>query len=319
VIVATLVVLLASTASVPAGAAPGVVPEGRIVVSQVLPYDDPDGCAKSPCGWHRIWQGAAGGAFTQLANLGRGESYGGYFAPVLSPDGQWLAYPTRAGRVGLVQVDLDSGTLVGGPLFLGAFAVAPTAVAWSPDGSRLVLMQGFANKGVWVVARDGTGARKVARGARIDVFSGYGVSWSASGIAFAGQSHGRSAILVVQPDGSGLHRLTRPHRSQDDAQPVWSPDASTIAFVRNGDGYQYGGAVELVSGRGGTPHRIARDGTAPAFSPDGRFIAYVRPGDVYDTPTRLGIFDSAARHATSVGLPNRLAAFGYPDGLNWLP
>ena len=317
-LVAIAVALLAGLAATPARAAPGVVPEGRIVVSQLVLYDNPDGCTESPCGWHQIWQSTAGAPFARLVGLGHGESYGDYFPPVLSPDGHWLAYPTRLGRVAIVQVDLASGKAVAPPLFLARPALAPTAVAWSPDGSRLALLQGFVKRGLWVVARDGTGPRRLVPGRRIDVFAGPGVSWAAPGIAFARRWRGRSAIFVIQPDGRGMRRLTRPRRWTNDAQPAWTPDGATVAFVRGGEAPLYGGAIQLVPGAGGAPQRVGRTGIAPAFSPSGRYIAYVRTGEGY-TSARLGIFDTVTRRATSVRLPRGLGSFGAPDGLTWLP
>jgi hypothetical protein len=311
----TVAVLAGLTAQ--ARAAPGVAPEGRIVVSQLVLYDNPDGCTKSPCGWHRIWQGTVAAPFARLVDLGRGESYGDHFPPVLSPDGQWLAYPTRLGRVAIVQVELASGKAVAPPRFLARPAVAPTSVAWSPDGSQLALLQGFVNHGLWVVARDGTGPRRLVSGRRIDVFTGPGVSWAAPGIAFARQWRGRSAIYVIQPDGRGLRRLSRPRRATDDAQPAWSPDGGTVAFVRGGEAPLFGGAIQLVSGAGGAPQRIGRTGIAPAFSPSGRYITYVRPGEGYKS-ARLNVFDTMTRRATSSRLPGGLGSFGAPDGLTWL-
>ena len=307
--------LFASVPSVASGP-----PTGRLVVSQLLLFDNPDGGSKAPCGWHQLWRGNAGGAFEQLTRLGGGESYGDYFAPTVSPDGRWLAYATKGGQVAVAPLDLGGGMLTGAHrlLDLGRGAGAPTAVAWSPRGNSLALLQGFAHKGVWVITRDGRGLRRIAPGRMIDVYAGYGVSWSQSGtIAFPGQVDQHSAIFAVRPDGRGLRQLSDPGRD-DDGQPAFSPDGTRLAFMRGGDIYEEPGAIELMNVRGGAPRRIG-SGVAPVFSPDGRRVAFAQPADLnLDRGANLRVYDTAVRRAESLRLPDRLATAGFLDALTWL-
>jgi Tol biopolymer transport system component len=118
----------------------------------------------------------------------------------------------------------------------------PLAGAWSPDGQRIAVVsvahspadaRSPTKLGLWVVNADGSDARRVAGNAT------WGEpAWSPNGrrIAFRrfeGKvgSAGNSDLFVVNPDGSGLRRLTR--QAANVRWFAWSPDGRTIAFLRN--------------------------------------------------------------------------------------
>jgi len=103
--------------------------------------------------------------------------------------------------------------------------------------------------------------------------------------AFAG-----GGIYAMRADGSGRVRLTRGHADPlagtGDADPAWSPDGTTLAFVRTVRlGFEdFRSQVYLLSPGGGGPRPITEgvDGLSvsdPAWSSDGRRIAYVRSTD----------------------------------------
>jgi Tol biopolymer transport system component len=88
-------------------------------------------------------------------------------------------------------------------------------------------------------------------------------------IAFTSNAFQLLAILVVNPDGSGIKNLT-PEDALE-SNPKWSPDGRAILFSRNDDLYVMNadgsGRVNLADGSGViAEHR---------WSPDGRMIAYV--------------------------------------------
>jgi Tol biopolymer transport system component len=163
-----------------------------------------------------------------------------------------------------------------------------TDPAWSPDGSKLAFVSGFAAKdaGIYVMDADGTDARRVTDGGALVDGSDLGPAWAPDGsrIAFTregreeGAEAGNADIYVVDADGTNLDRLTAAPVME--YEPSWSPDGSRIAF----EGY------DLASG--GRPPSAVRlyvmnaDGTGvaelgpenvqgPAWSPDGSEIAYV--------------------------------------------
>lgn len=83
----------------------------------------------------------------------------------------------------------------------------------------------------------------------------------------------RGAIYVINPDGSGLRRLTRESLVNRAFDPEWSPDGRQIAYSRRC-------AIYVMNGDGSRNRRLTRPGTLcayePTWSPDGRRMAFVR-------------------------------------------
>lgn len=101
-------------------------------------------------------------------------------------------------------------------------------------------------------------------------------------VAFVGEvgSDGESSgaqteLFAVEPDGSGLRRLTD-DASAFDWRPAWSPDGMRIAFVKVGETAERSGLF-VMDADGSDVSWLAEDETgagSPSWSPDGATIAF---------------------------------------------
>jgi TolB protein len=103
-------------------------------------------------------------------------------------------------------------------------------------------------------------------------------------LAFASERDGDYEIYTINPDGSGVARLT--NNPAADREPVWSPDGSKLAFVSVRDG---NAEIYVMNASGdangfSAPARLTNHPASdlnPVWSPDGSKIAFVsdRSGD----------------------------------------
>lgn len=144
---------------------------------------------------------------------------------------------------------------------------------------------------------------------------------------------GRDEIWVINPDGSGLTRLTLGYGNSScergDEFPVWSPDGTKIAFSRtrdnkmeiwtmNADG---SGQTQLTfdastgSGCTGGPQQTYSE--LPAWSPDGQKIIFTRDASTTADDQDTWIMNADGSNQTklfgSVGVREGQAVFS-PDG-----
>jgi TolB protein len=160
--------------------------------------------------------------------------------------------------------------------------------SWSPDRRWIVFVRTtrLGESDIWVMRHDGSGARRLAGSAKGALDRD--PAWSPDGrlIAFASTraypgGEGGLELYVMRANGTGVRRLTRTSRWQDDLHPRFSPDGRHLVFasdfgfselfrIRVADG---GGLRQLTSWMSPTPSE-GHD-LAPDWSPDGRRIAFV--------------------------------------------
>jgi dipeptidyl aminopeptidase/acylaminoacyl peptidase len=184
-------------------------------------------------------------------------------APSWSTDGMQLAF-TRPGKANNDDIFVMSSN---GKAQRNVTKTSPDDANpdWTPTGKITYDVGGTQ---VFQVNGDGTGMAQLLPG-------GYEAAWSSTGkVAYAGTVEpSNSEIFVASANGAGAHNVTNAPGYDDDS-PVWSPDASKIAWVRF-----YGDAGEIfVMNAGGTgqtdiTNSPANDGD-PTWSPDGTKIAF---------------------------------------------
>ena len=88
-------------------------------------------------------------------------------------------------------------------------------------------------------------------------------------IAFDSDHDSTSDIYTVEPDGTGVLRLTTSRDYEDD--PAWSPNGRRIAYIRRQE-------VWVMDADGSDQHRVTHmkdDLADPSWSPDGRRLIFV--------------------------------------------
>jgi TolB protein len=146
------------------------------------------------------------------------------------------------------------------------------AFSWSPDGSQLVVS---ADRGsnLYIVSADGNNLRPLTRN------TGFAItqtpSWSPDGtkIAYVGNVEQNYDVFLINPDGSGVSRLTNTRGIYRDL--AWSPDGTRIAYASGADFFNV--HIFVMRADGTAPVQVSSGGgsdIAPAWSPDGTRIAY---------------------------------------------
>jgi len=139
--------------------------------------------------------------------------------PAISPDGKWLIYD--------VGNELFLQPLSGGePLGLGEYVGSGFIDAYWGPNSDAIVCRNSRNGALTVFSTDSTLVVN-----RIDLgYAGSSVCWSAIHEEYG--SHiavGSRYIFKIRPDGSEVSVLIDPG-----GEPSWSPDATQLAFIRNG-------------------------------------------------------------------------------------
>ena len=230
-------------------------------------------------------------------------------APVLSPDGQRVAFISERGlfSMDLYVADVATGDIVSRltsserqPHF-DALNFLESAGTWSPDGRYFA----------YVVVDDGDNELRIAdvgrersiRSIEIDgVHAMNDPAWSPDGsrIAFSGSGGGISDLYVYNLDTEEVTRLTSDLHAE--VHPGWSPDGSELVFATDRgpetdlELLEFGPlrlasidvatrAITLLPGFPGAKH------IDPHYSPDGRSIYFISDRDGVSDIYRLSLGD----------------------------
>lgn len=201
-----------------------------------------------------------------------------------SPDGTRIAFTDYRpdGSRGLHVMDAEGAT----PAEVSSSLADADSPTWSPDGTKLAFT-GFAGTSgyeIYVVNADGTGLRPLTDEQDNGVDGAFMPAWSPEGARIAysvtrydedsqTETHG---ISVMDADGSDPIMITS--SSDIDEVPVWSPDGSTIAFLRKTSSGFPGVFVAGSAGELPEATRLSSPGvqvtSAPSWSPDSQQVVF---------------------------------------------
>jgi TolB protein len=161
-------------------------------------------------------------------------------------------------------MDADGSNL----LNLSSAGFSDHDVAWSPDGKHLAVNCNYEEQSsLCVLNSDGSGRKVLADYNSIPY-------WSPDSTKIAFGEINTGAIIVVNADGTGLHRITE--KRGDSLYLAWSHDSTKIAF-RSGDHDSDLQAIFAANADGSGETQLTKYETVddwPVWSPDGQEVAF---------------------------------------------
>jgi len=236
-------------------------------------------------------------------------SFSGFgYDPAISPDGNQVAF-------GLL--DKESGiytTVIGGEKSFrvtdnfGDHNFASCCPRWSPDGRQIAYTH-VENGGVAIYVTPVLGGTQHRVYEGLSNFFSPTLDWSPDGkllaITESHENRAHSLIALLSLADLSMRPLTSPSGQELDYGPAFSPDGSTVAFVRS----IVAGMVSdlyVIPTAGGEPKRVTFDHRTifgqPTWTPDGRELVY--------TSDLGGGLPSLWRVSVSGGKPERVAGVG---------
>jgi len=183
----------------------------------------------------------------------------------------------------------------GAKLVVSAFtAGTPNAsvqnAAFSPKGDQILFTR-FANgynqgpAQLWIVNVDGTSPHRITSVADQDDVNVPGAAFNAitNEIVFASDREDSDDLWAIQPDGSGLRRITTHQAPPFWIEPVWSPDGDWIVFESDTEApseLQQRGTIFKVRSDGTELTQLTKrngedfDDRLPNWSPQGDLVLF---------------------------------------------
>ncbi|MDE2732207.1 MAG: peptidase S9 [Bacteroidota bacterium] len=238
-------------------------------------------------------------------------------SPVVSPDGQYVAYLSERDvfNINLFIADAETGRTIrklhatnSNPHF-DNIRFINSAGSWSPDGKQFAFIT-FANGdneiSVWDLDSGGIDRRISVEG----VSAMSNPAWSPDGrfLAFSGVDGGISDLYVLELASGDVRQLTRDRYA--DLQPAWSPDGQTIAVVsdRGPDGSDFDqleyadpriSLIDVETAEFSTIRPFARGKHInPQFSPDGQSLYLINDQDGFSDIYRYDLREEAIYRVT---------------------
>lgn len=231
---------------------------------------------------YRFGNGSSGGSLWVAESIGgaprRLAPVGGYSRWAWSPTEDELVL-ARGQDVILIDAatgrETDLGTAVGGTYW----DEVVHALAWSPDGSRIVYDAGPASGSVYSIDVE-SGEHSLL----VDQPAGAGqivdIDWSPDGAHLAisyyeSRTWTRQVLYLANANGSGLRLVVE----GPEVGMAWSPDGTRLAYTTISDDRRPNWQAWTVSGDGAEPSLVVSEccvsgGVGAVWSPDGSQIAF---------------------------------------------
>lgn len=228
-------------------------------------------------------------------------------APVLSPDGQYVAFLSEKDlfEINLFIADANTGEVIrklksgNRDAHFDAIRFIASAGSWSPDGRDFAFIT-FVDGDNEISILDWTKGSVKQRISVAGVSAITNLAWSPDGksLAFSGMDGGISDLYLLEMATGNVRQLTNDRYA--DLQPAWSPDGKFLAFTtdrgENGTNFR---TLEYSEERLGildinsleirvlTPFKGAHHN--PQYSPDGRSLYFISNYDGFKDVYRMDL------------------------------
>ena len=222
----------------------------------------------------------------------------------LSPDGNRLAFSRHSDSPQLSGIYIKQ---IGSDSYLQVTRSADDwCPVWSPDSRHLAFSRyGRQEHSLYLVSALGGEERKLYSGAP----AAAPLDWSPDGkfIAFsaANLQPGSYSIFSLTVETLETQRLTEPPPGYQDWDPVFSPDARQLAFIRT-NGKLTAAEVYLMSSSGSSARRLTFDDvwipSRPAWMPNGQSILFSSTRSGLPTLWRIPVSGGSPAQVSQVGV-----------------